>query len=282
MSALTISETRDGELPIPYVDEPVGTLEYDGHEVDVWSIATTVDGKVIYLNCSAADASISATLKRLLRKSSGKATFQPAKGVIWPGPTELSKLTDHYDTLTQALTHKGMRLKNQCVIPNCLNIAAGLSRPMESSSVPRISSRPKDEEEPEDMEEVEETPDAEKTEAEKPEAKPDAWSFRYVLGDAAIERPPTGALFAHLKSLVVVCHPEWEATLWEQGKEHMLILPQPALGIRAWSITRERGRWTDLVGELWMSGALPRPAPVPLLAVRTRTKRAQRSPSAKK
>ncbi len=277
---ITISETRNGELPIPYVDEPVGILEYDGHEIKVWSIATTADGKVIYLNCSAADASVSATLKRLLRKSSGKATFQPAKGGTWLGPTELSKLDMHYDTLTQALTHKGMRLKNQCVIPDCLNIAAGLSRPMEATPAPRVSSRLKSEGDEEGTEDVEETADVEKTEAEKPETKLDAWSFRYVLGDAATERPPTGALFAHLKSLVVVCHPEWEAMLWEQGKEHALILPQPSLGVHAWSITRERGRWTDLVGQLWMGGALSRPEPVPLLA--TRKKRSRSAPSAKK
>jgi hypothetical protein len=274
---ITISEKRDGQLPIPYVDEPVGILEYDGHEIKVWSIATTVDGKVIYLNCSAADASVSATLKRLLRKSSGKATFQPAKGVTWSGPTELSKLDMHYDTLTQALTHKGMRLKNQCVIPDCLNIATGLSRPMEATPALRVSSRLKDEEDPEDTEDVEET-----SEAEKPEAKPDTWSFRYLLGDAATERPPTGALFAHLKSLVVVCHLEWEAMLWEQGKEHELILPMPSLGVHAWSITRERGRWTDLVGKLWMGGALSRPEPVPLLAARTRKKRSRSALSAKK
>lgn len=274
---ITISEPRDSQLPIPYVDEPVGLLEYDGHEVDVWSIATTADGKVIYLNCSAADASISATLKRLLRKSSGKAIFQPAKGVTWPGPTELSKLDMHYDTITAALTHKGMRLKNQCVIPDSLDIASGLSRPMEATPAIPISSHLKDEE---DTENVEETLDAKNAEAEKSEKKPDAWSFRYVLGDAATERPPTGALFAHLKSLVVVCHPEWEALLWEQGSAHGLILPQPALGIHAWSITRDRGRWTDLVGALWMGGALSRPEPVVLTSARTR--RSRRSPSAKK
>jgi hypothetical protein len=128
----TTSEPRNGELPIPYVDAPVGTLDYDGHEIAVWSIATTTAGHVIYLNCSAADAAVSATLKRLLRKSSGKAIFQPAKGISWSGPFELSKLTDHYDTVTQALTHKGLRLKNKCIIPDCLNIAAGLSRPMDS------------------------------------------------------------------------------------------------------------------------------------------------------
>jgi hypothetical protein len=270
---ITISDTRNGELPIPYLDAPVGLLEYDGHQVEVWSIATTADGKVIYLNCSAADASVSATLKRLLRKSSGKATFQPAKEVTWLGPTELGKLDMHYDTVTTALTYKGMRLKNQCVIPECVSIVAGLSRPLESTPAILSSSRLKEEEDPE------ETPDAEKTETEK---MPDAWSFRYVLGDAATEQPPTGALFAHLKSLVVVCHPEWETTLWEQGKKHALILPQPALGIHAWSITRERGRWTDLVGELWMSGALPRPKPAPLLVAHTRTKRSHRSSLVKK
>jgi hypothetical protein len=274
---ITISETRNGQLPIPYVDEPVGILEYDGHEVDVWSIATTADGKVIYLNCSAADAAISATLKRLLRKSSGKATFQPAKGMTWLGPTELSKLDMHYDTLTQALTHKGMRLKNQCVIPECLNIASGLSRPMEATPALRTSSHLKDAEDTDDAEDREDTGDTE-----KPETMLGVWSFRYVLGDAAAERPPTGALFAHLKSLVVVCHPEWEATLWEQGLSRALILPMPSLGVHAWSITRERGRWTDLVGELWLSGALPRPKPAPLLAARTRTKRSRRSSSATK
>ncbi len=89
---------------------------------------------MIYLNCSAADAAVSATLKRLLRKSSGKATFQPAKGLSWSGPSELSKLTDHYDTVTAGLNAQGLRLKNQCIIPDCLNIAAGLSRPMEAQS----------------------------------------------------------------------------------------------------------------------------------------------------
>ena len=272
---ITISETRDGQLPLPYIDEPVGSLWYDGHEVDVWSIATTAAGGVIYLNCSAADAALSATLRRLLRKSSGKATFQPAKDVTWPGPTELGKLTDHYDTVTAALTYRGMRLKNQCVIPDCLNITAGLSRPMETPppTVP-LSSHPEGEEG------TEETDHADKRSPEKLERKPDAWLFRYVLGDAAIDRPPTGALFAHLKSLVVVCHPAWEAALWEHGLIHALILPQPALGVHAWSITRERERWTDLVGELWLCGALSRPEPVPLLAARTR--RSRSVPSAHK
>lgn len=273
LMSITISETRNGQLPMPYVDEPVGALEYDGHEVDVWSIAITAEGKVIYLNCSAADASISATLKRLLRKSGGKATFQPAKGVTWLGPTELSRLDMHYDIVTAALTYRGMRLKNQCVIPDCLNIAAGLSRPLEATPAIPASSRLKDEEE---------AADEEKIEAEKPETKPDVWSFCYVLGDAATACPPTGTLFAHLKSLVVVCHPEWEAMLWEQGKKHALILSQPALGVHVWSITRDRGRWTDLVGELWMGGALSRPEPVPLLAARTPVKRSRSAPPTKK
>ncbi|HEU5373932.1 MAG TPA: hypothetical protein VFV38_00690, partial [Ktedonobacteraceae bacterium] len=217
---MTISETRDGQLPFPYVDEPVGVLEYDGHEVDVWSIATTAEGKVIYLNCSAADAALSATLKRLLRKSSGKATFQPAKGVSWPGPTELSKLDMHYDTVTAALTYRGMRLKNQCVIPDCLNITAGLSRPMETPSTVHLSASSEDGEEREDTADAEKTPDVPAPETERLEVKLGGWPFRYVLGDTAIDRPPTGALFAHLKSLVVVCHPEWEAALWEHGKKH--------------------------------------------------------------
>jgi hypothetical protein len=182
----TTSEPRNGELPIPYIDAPVGTLDYDGHEIAVWSIATTTAGQVIYLNCSAADAAVSATLKRLLRKSSGKAIFQPAKGISWSGPFELSKLTDHYDTVTQALTHKGLRLKNKCIIPDCLNIAAGLSRPMEAQSASPIPSHREDAEDGED----------------------------------------------------VVCHPEWEAMLWEHGRKRDLILPLPALGIHAWSIRR--------------------------------------------
>ncbi len=279
MSPITISEKRDGILPIPYVDAPVGTLEFDGHEVDVWSIATTVDGKVIYLNCTAADAAISATLKRLLRKSSGKAFFQPAKGVTWLGPTELSKLADHYDTVTQALTHRGMRLKNKCVIPDCVSIAAGLSRPMETAPVVHVSSHLEHEADIAETEDTEESTGAEASDEPGVERKQDAWAFRYVLGDAATDSPPPGTLFAHLKSLVVVSHPEWEAMLWEHGKKRALILPQPALGIRAWSITRERGRWTDLVGELWMGGILSRPAPMPLL--QSRTRRARRSSSAK-
>lgn len=272
MSSLTISEPRPDELPLPYVDAPVGLLEYDGHEITVWSIATTAEGKVIYLNCSAADAAVSATLRRLLRKSGGKAIFQPAKGIRWSGPTELSKLTDHYETITQALTHKGMRLKNQCVIPDCLNIGSGLSRPMETPAILVPSHMKEDRGESGETESTEETPNAE-----KPEGTSDAWSFRYVLGDAATERPPTGALFAHLQSLVVVCHPEWEATFWEEGKKYALILPQPALGVHVWSITRERERWTDLVGMLWMGGALSRPAPAPLLLARTSHSR--RSPA---
>lgn len=260
----TTSETRNSELPIPYVDMPVGTLDYDGHEIAVWSIATTAEGKVIYLNCSAADAAVSATLKRLLRKSSGKATFQPAKGVRWPGPTELSRLPDHYDTVTTALTHKGLRLKNQCILPDCLNIAAGLSRPMEAQpTVVPVASHTED---------VEDTADAA-----VPETRPDASSFRYVLGDVSTDRPPTGALYAHLKSLVVVCHLEWEAMLWEHGTKRGLILPQPALGVHAWSITRERRLWTDLVGELWLTGALSRPVPTELLSGRSRDSRHRHS-----
>lgn len=258
----TMNETRNGELPIPYIDTPVGTLDYDGHEIAVWSIATTTAGHVIYLNCSAADAAVSATLKRLLRKNSGKAIFQPAKGISWSGPFELSKLTDHYDTVTQALTHKGLRLKNKCIIPDCLNIAAGLSRPMETQSVVLVSPHREDAEDREDS--AEEEPSV-------PETRPDASSFRYVLGDASTDRPPTGALFAHLKSLVVVCHPEWEAMLWEHGRKRDLILPQPALGIHAWSITRARHLWTALVGELWMIGALSRPMPTGLLSGKKRS-----------
>jgi hypothetical protein len=267
LMSTTTSETRNGELPIPYVDAPVGTLDYDGHEIAVWSIATTTAGQVIYLNCSAADAAVSATLKRLLRKSSGKAIFQPAKGISWPGPIELSKLTDHYDTVTQALTHKGLRLKNKCIIPDCLNIAAGLSRPMEAQSVVPVSLH---KEEAEDGEGGE---DSTEEDTSVPETRPDASSFRYVLGDASTDRPPAGALFAHLKSLVVVCHPEWEALLWEHGRKRDLILPQPALGIHAWSITRARHLWTELVGELWMIGALSRPTPTGLLSGKKRSSR---------
>ena len=273
---LTISETRTGELPVPYIDAPVGLVAYDGHEVDVWSIATTAEGKVIYLNCSAADAALSATLRHLLRNSGGKVIFQPAKGVSWSGPTEVSKLPDHYTTLTQALTHQGMRLKNQCIIPDSLNIAAGLSRPMETSSPIRVSPSPNDEKARTEEADGAGSPDVESPDAEQPDTPSGAWSYRYILGDAATDCPPTGALFAHLQSLVVVCHPTWEAALWEHGQQHALILPQPALGIHAWSMTRERARWTDLIGTLWMRGTLARPAPTPLLSARTRRSSAKK------
>ena len=260
MSTTPIHETRSGELPIPYSDSPVGILIYEGHEVEVWSIATTTDGKVIYLNCSATDAAISATLKRLLRKSGGKATFQPAHGLTWIGPTELSTLSDRYETITQALTHNGLRLKNQCLLPDSLNIAVGLSRPMEE-----VSTRPVLSSETEDGEYAENQSDPEIV-----NRPPDASAFRYLIGDVTADRPPAGTLFAHLKSLVVVCHPQWEIPLWEHGKKLALILPQPALGIRAWSMTRERAHWTNLIRELWMNGTLSRPGPTELPFRRTK------------
>ena len=277
---ISISETRNRECPIPFVDAPVGFLEFDGHEVIVWSIATTVEGKVIFLNCSAADASLSATLKRLLRKSGGKATFLPAKGVRWVGPHELGKLPEPYMTVTQALTHHGMRLKNQCVIPNSLNIAAGLSRPMETtSSVSDASSFEAEEQREghEDGQEMEEVGEG-KEEGGQSERTPEIHTFRYVIGDVGTARPPTGALFAQLQSLVVVCHSAWEGALWEQGLAHRLILPQPALGLCAWSITGDRGRWTDLIGELWLRGALSRPEPVSLLTTSMRPARSHKHP----
>src|SRR5947199_9672788 len=80
------------EVPLPFMQEPVGILDYDGHEIDVWSIATSPEGEVIFLNGCGADAAISATLKRLLRKNTGKATFQPRSGISWSGPTTLTKL----------------------------------------------------------------------------------------------------------------------------------------------------------------------------------------------
>ena len=271
MSTTTTEEIRDSEFPLPFTDTPVGTLDYDGHEIQVWSIATTVEGNVIFLNCSAADAALSATLRRLLRKSSGKATFHPASGFVWSGPTDLTRLAEHYDIVTQALTHKGLRLKNMCILPDSVNIAAGLARPMEVS--PTRSALLVEEEEDTDDPTALETPDLS-----GPEIKSGFVSYRYMLGDLCSDRSPTGALFAHLKSLVVVCHQEWEAALWEHGKMRGLLVPQPALGIHAWSITRDRTRWTDLVGELWLADLLSRPAPVAMLATKG-ARKPHRSPS---
>ncbi len=269
----TTTNTHKSESPImPFMDVPVGTLSYDGHEIDIWAIATTIEGKLIYLNAAATDAAISATLRRLMRRNGGKATFQPAKGLCWSAPSELRKLDEHYETIAAALTHKGLRLKNHCVLPDSANIGAGLSRPMEVLPRVDISSRREDSEDSEDSEDEAALTDAEEPDTSTPETKPTISSFRYVLGEVASERPPTGALFAHLKPIGVVCHPDWEAALWEHGMKRGLLLPQPALGIRAWSITRARERWTDLVGELWLAGALSRPVPPPFLVRRAGSK----------
>lgn len=267
-------------VPIPFVDAPVGTLEHDGHDIQVWSIAATPAGKVLFCNCDGADAAVSATLKRLCRKSGGKATFHPAEGVTWPGPVNLTKLADSYEVITQALTHNGMRLKNQCVIPASLSIAAGLSRPLEQVMAGVPKSALADGGENENGEDTPEEAGTEPCADEDPDPveAPVAEFFRYVLGDARSDYAPKGALFAHLKALTVVCHLSWEPVLWEMGLERGLLVPQPALGVKVWSITRDRQQWEDLVGECWLSGLLPRPEPAPLLA--TRKKRAQKAKSA--
>lgn len=244
-------------VPLPFLQEPVGILDYDGHEIGVWSIATTPEGEVIFLNCCGADAAVSATIKRLMRKNTGKATFRPTSGMSWSGPTTLGKLPEHYDTVTQALSYKGLRLKNQCVIPDCANIAAGLARPMETFAV-KAPERPVEDE-------IEADEAGEPVETDESEGKRPRETFRYVLGDIRSDRPPAGTLFAHLKSLVVVAHPSWEPVLWQAAFARGLLVAQPALGIRAWSIPRDRKRWTDLVGELWMTEQLSRPEPPMML-----------------
>lgn len=261
-SSSTTAATHRSTPPIlPFMDVPVGVLSYDGHEIDVWAIATTIEGKVLYLNVAATDTAISATLKQLLRRNGGKATFQPTKGLCWSGPSELRKLDEHYETIVSALTHKGLRLKNYCVLPDSAHIGAGLSRPMEILLGIDGSSQEDTETVEEAEEETVSPAGGEAGDTSAAETKPIISSFRYVLGDVLSERPPMGALFAHLTPIGVVCHPDWEAVLWEHGMKRGLLLPQLALGLRVWSITRAKKTWTDLVGELWRAGVLVRPAP---------------------
>ena len=240
-----------GQVPIPLLETPVGTLEFDGHEIHVWSLACTPAGEAICLNCDAADASVSATLKHLLRRRGGSAIFTPAEGCAWDGPTEITKLADHYTLLIQALNRKGLRLKNQCALPECASVYAGLARPGE---VTASHSTPTSEEESE-----EEGASAASSVIEEVQVDSKVEHARFVLGDSRVQRPPKGAFFAHLLALTVVCHEDWEDMLWRKGVERDLLTPMHSLGMNAWRINGVLSKWNDLVEEGWLAGWFSRP-----------------------
>lgn len=235
---LTFKDKNEDEIIVPFLEEPVGELDFDGHDVTVWGLACRASGEVVCLNCTGPQASVSAALQRLIKRKGRSIPFLPRHPGLWTGPTELGRMEEQYVLLRQALT--GTHLKNYCLLSRASDIGAGLKR---------IRTLP---------------PGLAVDGGEGGRESPSPGNgTRFVLGKVGATRPPHGSAYGHWKSIQVVCLPEWEHTLWEMGEWAGLITPLPALGLSCWQLHGEASQWRDLVKRGRTENHLPLPKTLP-------------------
>jgi hypothetical protein len=255
----------------------VGTVESDGQHPQVAALACEADGRVICLSLIGAANSISSAMAKVLDPK-GKLAFLPAEGIMWDEPHILARDPNtHYKEL-------GVRLRTtlhvHCL---CLSSAAHLG---DGLVHPPVIPQP----EPQ----TEQLPTA--TDIPLHTASDDAVSLpaldgatsqavqfrtalaqarpRYLFGNWSESTPNERSFLGVLRGLRVIfvnappqASPaliatmrQWANSLWAEGNRRDLIAPIPSPGIRAWRLTGDLARWSDLVSEGVRERWLDRPS----------------------
>jgi hypothetical protein len=221
---------------------------------------------VICLSLVGAANSVSSALAKLLTPN-GRLFFVPAEGIAWDEPRIFMRDPDtHYKEL-------GVRLRTTVLTHGlCLACSAhlgdGLLHP------PRIPAQKQPSEQPETSTDIRPhqpaggataPPSQERScqQAAQLRALLAHVRPRYLLGNWSETTPNERGFLGVLRGLRVILvnapphasptliatmH-QWANALWYEGSQRTLITPLPALGIRAWRLSGDLGRWSDLISQ---------------------------------
>ncbi|SRR5579884_1097396 len=248
----------DGTLPLRpfHPDGFVGTMQADGQQVRVAALACD-ETRVVALSLVGFDTSIGVVFSRLW--SSTAVSFALASNWLeeWTGPEQLTRSGERYK---QCVAHlEGTREVHALALVRTAHLTEGILHPPDLPEMQKSSEVPEQEQEAQ-------TPPSRSLPPAK-QAKPPVWVPRYVLGNWDESGPNRQSFLGHLYALRVLFlhrharHPEWPIQwaegLWQRGLASDLILPLPALGMRAWRISGDLLAWSALVGEGVREGWLP-------------------------
>jgi hypothetical protein len=263
-----MSNICTGALPVKPFDLAgfVGTVESDGQHPQVAALACETDGRVICLSLVGAANSVSSALAKLLDPS-GQLFFAPAERIAWDEPRILLRDPDtHYKELSVRV-RTTLQTHGVC-LADTAHLGNGLIHP------PLI---PQPEPPTEQQATAAEMPphntigDAASLPAQD-SATGQAAQFRtalaqarprYLFGNWSENTPNERSFLGVLRGLRVIfvnapphaspallatMH-QWANALWTEGNRRALITSIPSLGIRAWRLTGDLARWSDLVSE---------------------------------
>lgn len=259
----TTSNRLSGTLPVRpfHPDGFVGALQGDGQQVRVAALSCDEDG-VVALSLVGFDTSVGAVLARLWSRV--EAPFQPeaAWHNTWQGPYVLKRLPQSYKQCVARL--EGTREVHALAFLCTAHLTEGILHPPD---LPEMSLDVQDEEQAQ-------TPAHKhgRAHGQQQPQKP-VWTPRYVLSNWDEGGPHLRSFLGHLYALRLLflhrhsVHPEWvevwAETLWERAMAHELIVPLPALGMKAWKLSGDLLAWNALVGDGIRTGWLPWKEPEP-------------------
>lgn len=265
MSGSSTMGLLDGTLPLRpfHPDGFVGTLSADGQQVRVAALVCD-ETRVVALSLIGFDTSIGVVFSRLW--SSTAVPFEPASRwqEEWSGPEQLQRSGERYK---QCVAHlEGTREVHALALVRTAHLTEGILHPHDLPEMKKTSEGSEQEQEQEDAPPFRSLPATK-------QAKPPVWVARYVLANWDESGPNRQSFLGHLYALRVLFlhrhagHPEWPVmwaeALWQRGLASELIIPLPALGMRAWKLSGDLLAWSALVGEGVRDGWLPWKEPQP-------------------
>jgi hypothetical protein len=256
----------DGTLPLLPFDHAAGDFlgtvsGASGTAPAVLALVTEADGTLIYLNTVGYQTACSAHFARLWQNE--PLAFQPKLGVGWDSQMCIIRHKEwSYQEIGGPL--KETPFVNAMGLTRLANIDYGMKVPplFPTEELPTTAPAATD-----DEDQVEEPPPAAQAKVNLSAAPP-----RFIFGNHHETTPAVLAFHGHLRTLRVVrlydtrssdhqrCTQTWLEQLWLHGLEAQLIVPLPALGIRAWRLTGDLLAWADLIQTGLSSAWLPRPA----------------------
>jgi hypothetical protein len=231
-----------GTLPVrPFGASFAGVIEADGQAPRVAALATTIRGEVVLLSLVGFSTSAAAALARL---HAGKGlAFRSAPEVEWRAPHTLARLKTAYKQYQAPLS--GTREKHLLSLSRQADIGWGLLHPPTVLPVA-----------PQEAAATGETTRQRPPTPTRQEPTP-----RYLLGNAEEPTPARAAFLGHLRALRVIHLSTWADALWAAGLEQRLVLPLPAVGVRAWELSGDLARWSALLTQGVQAGWLEVPPP---------------------
>lgn len=242
-----------GTLPVhPYApDGVVGAVQSDGQRPQVVALACETDGTTICLSLVGAPNSVSSALARLLDPR-GRLYFEPAETAHWDEPRILRRDTQtSYKEISVRL--RGTLAAHGLVLPLAAHLGDGLVDP---PVIPHTAA----------ADPAQPAPDEQtRLRAALALARP-----RYLFGNWCETTPNRRSFLGVLRGLraVFVNAPadaepalasamhQWADALWRAGCQQELIAAVPSLGIRAWRVSGDLARWSDLISagvrERWL------------------------------